>query len=162
MKTLLIVLLLGFRSLGAETNSPPSTNGLPHDQGQLMVKITTSQFNGTNYIGELRLKDLWDTPRWNASDKPPLSPEKAESIGRRGLEQQLSWGGDLELSGNLPLKPWFLSDLAIHRFVNRDIWYYEVRMVPFFNGSYNWPPVIVFITMDGHMGPLRIDSTDQH
>ena len=104
-----------------------------------------SQYQGKAYITELRWSDIVDTPRWNADVKPPLSIEKAEFFARHCLQQKAGLP-PLPVLVPFGLESWRLSEIAIRRWFRMNIWFYEIKMVPY----PNYPPVTVFVTMDGN------------
>jgi hypothetical protein len=141
-----------------DTNLPISSSAIPRDNGKFIWRTAKSLYRGTNFIAEVHWEDVRNTPQWNGSDKPPVSLDKAESIAAVGLEHQLgrppSQVNSIDLN-HIDVKPWMLIEVSIHRIGGWHFWCYELKMEPHLNGSYNWDPVTVYVTMDGHMIPLR-------
>ena len=54
------------------------------------------------------------------------------------------------------LSVWQIEQVSLRRVGGGKCWFYELSFHPFLRGGYNWPPVTVFVTMDGHMLDLKV------
>jgi hypothetical protein len=144
--------------LARGTNSPNlNMVGSQPSQGReygtdVVVAQVNSTYLGTNYVAELRWPDLDGSPKWAADRIPPLSPQEAETLAREYLEHHIGPPPAPEFSAGT--QTWRLSEMALRRWLLRDVWYYELKLVPFLQHSYNNPAVTVFVTMGRRVSPL--------
>lgn len=131
-----------------------SPEGASRNSGaDLIGARATSRYMGTNLVTELRFSEISDSPRWTGDTKPPLTPREAESIARKYLERSV--GPPPAEQFSVGTETWHLSESAMRRWFNLDFWFYELKFRPFINGSFNHPPVTVFVTMHGRLASLR-------
>jgi hypothetical protein len=158
MKTALLLACLTGVCVAAATNSPLSAvriNRASEEPSSGFIGAEAeSRFLGTNYIARLHWSDVHGSPKWSADGKPPLSPKEAESLAREYLERHIGPPPALEFL--VGTEAWHPSEIALRRWLELDFWYYEVKLRPYINGSYNYPPVTVFVTMSGWVSPLVV------
>jgi hypothetical protein len=150
------LLLCGTASLGAAADSGHIALGNTNDfarangRSRFIVAEATSDYMGTNWTSLLRAMDLKDSPLWTGEEKPPLAPKKAEGLAKAFLGRRLP-----VIVSQKSVEPWHFHQMALRRVGSWDVWFYEVALVPLLHDSYNWPPVKVFVTMDGKVSPLE-------
>jgi hypothetical protein len=149
MKTVVCICLMA--SALAIASSPEEATR--KSEADLIGARATSRYMGTNLVTELRFSEISDSPRWTGDTKPPLSPREAESVARTYLERSV--GPPPAEQFSVGTETWHLSETAMRRWFNLDFWFYELKFRPFINGSFNHPPVTVFVTMHGRVASLR-------
>jgi hypothetical protein len=158
MKSALLLACLTVLCVAAGTDSPSSNDGSSQTSRKpssgFVGAEAESRYLGTNYVAKLRWSDLDGSPKWSADSKPPLSPKRAESLARDYLEHHVGPPPASEFL--VGTETWHPSEIALRRWLGLDFWYYEVKLRPYIHGSYNYPPVTVFVTMDGRVSPLAV------
>ncbi len=124
-----------------------------------VIASAASQYMGTNYITELHRSEINAAPKWDGAAAPPLSVDGAVSNACRHLEDHIAGALPRLVASHSRIRNipnWTPTAFEMHEFDHSDRWYYRLEMRPLIDNSYNWPPVFVFVTMDGKVSRVHV------
>jgi len=133
--------------------------GMATASADFTLERAESDFAGKHYVCVITISCLTNAPEWDPEKTPPpLSSRKAIKLAESAVCTQL---------GNHPQMPiiypaWHGFKVALIRSgkpFGKELWYYRVEVHPVVTGSNSYPPVTVFVTMNGKVMPLTEQKT---
>jgi hypothetical protein len=114
--------------------------------------------NGIPWVEELQAIQIKGAPRWTGESVPPLSPNQAKEVARRYLDSQTIIPAHpfVPIEFQHTTSGWLMIQISIRNYyLSKDLWYYELRWLPLEGTAFTAEMVVMFVTMDGKVAPLR-------